>query len=139
MKNVLWAIVLIAAAPFLSGCVEKKMYTIPDTPDKKGLYALMVARCEAINKADLSLFENIYIQNSPELHWIANKGIPMWRENGMRYSVRSLERLSIVGDDAAGRFVLMGYNQFGRNFVPVVEALFTKQGGEWKIESTGER
>ena len=138
MRNLLWAI-LLTAAPFLSGCVETRMYTIPDTPDKKGLYALMEARCEALNKADFSLFKKIYIQDSPELQWIADQGIPMWRENGMSYSVRSFERITIIGDDAAGRFTLAGHNRFGRSFFARVEALFARQGGEWKIESTGER
>ncbi len=140
MKNVIRAVILIGLTTLLLGCVEKKVDTdLLDTPDKKALYDLMVARCEALNKAELKLFEDIYVHDSPELGWISNTGIPMWRQNGMRYNVQSLKKLSVINDDAAGRFVLVGYNRSGTRFVKSVEALFIKQDGQWKIESTGER
>jgi hypothetical protein len=110
-----------------------------NTPDKKALYDLMVARCEASNKTDMAIFRSIYVSNSPELDWIQNNGIPMWRRNGMHFKVQSIKKVTILGDDAAGRFVLNGVNSHGRRFIHTVEALYVKQGNQWKLESTATR
>jgi hypothetical protein len=122
------------------GCVEKdiKPNTL-ESPDEKALYDLMVARCRALNAKDMDQFRKIYTKNSPELEWIENVGIPMWTSNGMNFHTPSLRKISIIDNDAAASFVLKGNNSSGRSFVYSVEALYLKEGDQWKIESTGHR
>jgi PBP1b-binding outer membrane lipoprotein LpoB len=140
MRKSMRLIILFICILFLSGCVEKKIDTsILDTPDKKALYDLMIVRIKAMNETDLSLFKKIYIENSPELEWIEKTGIPMWQRNGMHFKIMSFEKFSILGEDAAARFILTGRNNQGTQFILNVEALYVKQGNQWKFESTGER
>jgi hypothetical protein len=108
-------------------------------PDEKALYDLMVKRCEALNAKDLDIFNRIYLADSPDLEWIRKKGIPMWERNGMRYSIHSLKKISIVGNDAAANFILYGSNQWGTNFTKNVEVLYVKKDSQWKIASSGEK
>jgi len=122
------------------GCVKKDID--PNTlksPDEKALYDLMVARCRALNARDMNLFRQIYTENSPDLEWIENVGIPMWESNGMNFNTPSLRKISIIDNDAAASFVLTGNNSSGKSFVYSVEALYLKEGDKWKIESTGHR
>ena len=122
------------------GCVKRGIN--PNTlksPDEKALYDLMVARCHALNTKDMNLFRQIYTKNSPELEWIENVGIPMWESNGMNFNIPSLTKISIIDNDAAASFVLKGNNRSGKSFVYSVEALYLKEGTQWKIESTGHR
>ena len=125
---------------FTSGCVTQNID--PNTlksSDEKALYDLMVARCRALNAKDMDQFRQIYTNDSPELEWIENEGIPMWEQNGMKFNVPSLKKISIVGNDAAASFVLNGKNSSGKAFVYRVEALYVKEETQWKIESTAER
>ena len=122
------------------GCVKKGID--PNTlksPDEKALYDLMVARCRALNAKDMDQFRQIYTRNSPDLEWIENVGIPMWESNGMNFKIPTLTKISIIDNDAAASFVLNGNNRFGNSFVYIVEALYVKEGAQWKIESTGHR
>ena len=122
------------------GCVKKDIN--PNTlksPDEKALYDLMVARCRALNAKDMDQFRKIYTKNSPELEWIENVGIPMWESNGMNFNTPSLRKISIIDNDAAASFVLTGNNSSGKSFIYTVEALYLKEGTQWRIESTGYR
>ena len=138
MKRLLGPWIPVLTVLFLAGCMQPKVDPdLLDSPDEKALHDLMVARCRALSEKDLALFEEIYTRDSPELEWIREQGIPMWRQWGVRFRVWSVKRLSILGDDAAGRFVLNGNNRYGKQFVETVEALFVRRDGRWKIESTG--
>ena len=121
------------------GCIEKKIdINMLKTDDERALYDLMVAKCDAINAKDMNRFRQIYVTDSPELKWIENVGIPMWRQNGVEFKVASLKKISIVGNDAAASFSLHGSTSRGHTWVGRVEALYVKQGNQWKIESTGQ-
>jgi hypothetical protein len=140
MKKLYLVFLVLILSTFASGCVEKKID--PNTlksPDKRALYDLMLARCHALNAKDMDLFRKIYTKDSPELEWIKNTGIPMWKRNGMNFNDPSLKRISIVGKDAAASFVLNGNNSSGTSFVYRVEVLYVKEESQWKIESTGVR
>ena len=140
MKKLYLVFLILIFSMFASGCLEKKIDpNILNSPEKKVLYDLMVARCKALNAKDMDLFRQIYTKDSPELEWIKNKGIPMWEENGMNFNDPSLRRISIMGDDAAASFVLSGNNKFGTSFDYRVEVLYVKEKSQWKIESTGAR
>jgi hypothetical protein len=108
------------------------------SPDEKALYDLMVLRCRAIKDHDEKLIASIYAMDSPELKWIHQKGLPMWWENGVVYTIYKINKISIVGDDAAASFVLNGHNRYGYTYTRYVEVLYIKEGSEWKIESCGE-
>ncbi|MCP3876409.1 MAG: hypothetical protein GY699_25115 [Desulfobacteraceae bacterium] len=139
MKLVYFYTILIISVCFLSGCVEKKID--PNSfknPDKGALYELMVERCQAINKRDLSLFKSIYTKNSPELKWIEETGIPMWKNYRTTFKVSRVKKISIVGNDAAANFILSGQSG-GNSFLKDVEVLYLKIGDLWKIESAGDR
>jgi hypothetical protein len=125
---------------FVWGCAASQID--PNTlqsSDERALYDLMVARCHALNAKDMDQFREIYTKDSPELEWIEQRGIPMWKQNGMYFSDPTLKRISIIGNDAAASFVLSGRNSSGTSFVYRVEALYVKKGAQWKIESTGAR
>lgn len=122
------------------GCATTKID--PNTlqsPDERALYDLMLARGRASNATDMEQFRQIYTKDSPELEWIEKTGIPMWRQNGMRFNAPSLKKISIIGNDAAASFVLSGSNRSGRSFTYRVEVLYVKEQSQWKIESTGAR
>jgi hypothetical protein len=140
MKKLYLVFLILILSTFASGCVEKIID--PNTlksPDKRALYDLMLARCHALNAKDMDLFRQIYTKDSPELEWIKNTGIPMWRLNDMNFNDPSLKRISIMGNDAAASFVLNGYNSSGTSFIYRVEVLYVKEESQWKIESTGAR
>jgi len=140
MKKLYLVFLILILSTFASGCVGKKFD--PNTlksPDERALYDLMLARCHALNAKDMDLFRQIYTKDSPELEWIKNTGIPMWKQNGMNFSDPSLKRISVLGNDGAASFVLSGYNSYGTSFVYRVEVLYVKEGSQWKIESTGAR
>lgn len=140
MKKLHLVLLIFILSTFASGCLEKKID--PNTlksPDRRALYDLMLVRCHALNAKDMDLFRKIYTKDSPELEWIKNTGIPMWKRNGMNFNDPSLTRISIIGNDAAASFVLNGNNSSGTSFVYRVEVLYVKEGSQWKIESTGAR
>ena len=125
---------------FTAGCTTENIE--PNTlksPDEKAMYDLMAARCRALNAKDMDQFRQIYTKDSPELEWIENEGIPMWEQNGMKFNIPALKKISIVGNDAAASFVLNGKNNSGTAFVYRVEVLYVKEETQWKIESTAER
>ncbi len=122
------------------GCAATKID--PNTlqsPDERALYELMIARGRALNARDMNQFRQIYTDDSPELDWIEHTGIPMWKQNGMRFNEPSLQKISIIGNDAAASFVLSGSNSSGTSFGYQVEVLYGKKDSQWKIESTGAR
>ena len=140
MKKLYLVFLVLILSTFALGCVEKKID--PNTlksPDKRALYDLMLARCHALNAKDMDQFRQIYTKDSPELEWIKDTGIPMWRLNGMTFDDPSLKRISIIGNDAAASYVLSGYNSSGTSFIYRVEVLYVKEESQWKIESTGVR
>jgi hypothetical protein len=140
MKKLYLIFLILILSMFASGCAGKKID--PNTlksPDEKALYYLMLARCHASNAKDMDQFRQIYTKDSPELEWIKDTGIPMWRRNGMTFDDPSLKRISIIGKDAAASYVLSGFNSSGTSFIYSVEVLYVKEGSQWKIESTGVR
>jgi hypothetical protein len=140
MKKPYLVFFLLIPLMLTSGCVTENIE--PNTlksPDEKVLYDLMATRCRASNAKDLSQFRQIYTTDSPELEWIEYEGIPMWERNGMNFKAPILKKISIIGNDAAASFVLKGNNSSGTTFVYRVEALYVKEGAQWKIESTGAR
>ena len=140
MKRLYLVFLILILSAFALGCVEKNID--PNTlksPDNRALYDLMLARCHALNAKDMDLFRRIYTKDSPELEWIKNTGIPMWKQNGMNFNDPSLTRISIIGNDAAASFVLNGHKSFGTSFVYRVEVFYVREGSQWKIESTGAR
>jgi hypothetical protein len=140
MKKLYLVFLILIVSTFAAGCVAKKIE--PNTlksPDERALYDLMLARCQALNAKDMNLFREIYTKDSPELGWIENTGIPLWKQNGMNFKDPLLKRISMVGKDAAASFVLNGNNSSGTSFVYRVEVLYVKEGSQWKIESTGAR
>jgi len=140
MKKLYLVFLTLILSMATSGCIEKKVDpVILKSTDEQALYDLMEARCRALNAADINMFRQIYIEDSPELGWIENTGIPMWTANGMTYRISSLKKISIIENDAAASFVLKGSNNNGDIFVKNVEVLYVKKGTQWKIESTGER
>ena len=140
MKKLYLIFFILIFSTFVSGCVEKRIDpNILKSPDKRALYDLMVARCHASNAKDIDLFRQIYTKDSPELEWIKNTGIPMWKQNGMNFNDPSLKKISIIGNDAAASFGLRGNNSSGTSFVYRVEVLYVKEKSQWKIESTGAR
>jgi hypothetical protein len=140
MKKLYFVFLILIVSTLVLGCAVQKID--PNTlksPDERALYDLMLARCQALNAKDMNRFREIYTKNSPELEWIENTGIPLWTRNGMNFKDPSLKRVSIMGKDAAASFVLNGSNSSGTSFVYRVEALYVKEGSQWKIESTGFR
>ena len=140
MKKLYLVFLILILSTFASGCLGKRID--PNTlksPDKRALYDLMLARCHASNAKDMDLFRKIYTKDSPELEWIENTGIPMWKRNGMNFDDPSLTRISIIGNDAAASFIVGGNNSSGTTFVYRVEVLYVKEESQWKIESTGAR
>ena len=124
---------------FISGCIQKQIDPNSlKTSDEKALYDLMVARCHALNAKDMNMFREIYTKDSPELDWIENVGIPMWKERGVEFEISSLKKISIVGNDAAASFMMSGSIYTGYSWLRNVEVLYVKEGNQWKIESTGQ-
>ena len=140
MKKPYLVFLLLIPLMFTWGCVTENIEPITlKSRDEKALYDLMAARCRASNATDMSQFRQIYTTDSPELEWIENEGIPMWKRNGMNFKAPILKKVSIIGNDAAVSFILKGNNSSGTAFVYKVEALYVKEGARWKIESTGVR
>jgi hypothetical protein len=142
MKQFCFIFLMSILLMFISGCVsvdEKVDPNILKSSDEKALYDLMVARGNALNAKDMDMFRQIYTKDSPELEWIKNTGIPMWKENGMNFNPPSLRKISIIGNDAAASFTLNGENSYGTSFFYRVEVLYVKEDSQWKIESTGAR
>lgn len=140
MKKLYLVFLTLILSMMISGCLEQKVNPfIPKSTDEKALYDLMEARCRALNEKDINMFKQIYIEDSPELRWIEDDGIPMWEMNGMTYHISLLKKVGIIGNDAAARFVLKGSNRYGSFFTKTVEVLYVKKGNQWKIESTAER
>lgn len=140
MKKVCLVFLLLILLILTWGCIKEDIS--PNTlksSDEKALFDLMVARNHALNAKDMALFRQIYTKNSPELEWIENEGIPMWKRNGMNFNSPLLKKISIIGKDAAASFVLRGNNSSGTSFTYRIEALYIKEGAQWKIESTGQR
>lgn len=140
MKKLYLVFLILIVSILVWGCTANKID--PNTlksPDERALYDLMLARCHALNAKDMDRFREIYTKDSPELEWIEDTGIPMWRQNGMNFNDPLLKKISVLGKDAAASFVLNGRNSSGTAFVYRVEVLYVKEGSQWKIESTGAR
>ena len=140
MKTYLWLGNILAIAGLLWSCAGSAPEPVRlESPDEQAIYDLMVARIQAINTADMDRFRQIYTRNAPELDWIEHQGIPLWKQNGMQYRQPKVQKITIIGDDAAAAFRLHGTNRHGRAFFFRVEALYVKEQSQWKIESTGSR
>ena len=78
MKKKYLVFLILIALTIVSGCAVNRID--PNTlksPDERALYDLMLARCHALNAKDMDLFKDIYTNDSPELDWIENTGIPI--------------------------------------------------------------
>lgn len=104
------------------------------TPDEKILYELMAERCRALSDRNMDRLRQIYSETSQDLVWITEKVIPILNQWPARYRILKTEKLSIIDNDAAGRFEISvdnGYKYSRKE----VDVLYIKEDSTWKIES----
>ena len=111
-----------------------------DSSEQQLLYELMVERCEAINARDTERLRNVYADNSTEYAWLKDRWLPSYERFRINLYVHKVEKISVVDNDAAGRFVLELTGQlWGRYPYPKVDVLYVKQSDGWKILQVAER
>ena len=138
MRLCLSALTLIA----LQSCLQN-VKTTPvqfGSSEQQILYDLMVERCEAINARDTERLRNVYADNSTEYDWLKDRWLPSYERFRINVFVQKVEKISVVDNDAAGRFVLELTGQlWGRYPYPKVDVLYVKQSDGWKILQVAER
>ena len=127
---------------FLQSCLQN-VETTPvqfDSSEQQILYDLMVERCEAINARDTERLQNVYADQSTEFAWLKDRWLPSYERFRIKHYVNRVEKISVVGADAAGRFVLeLTGKLWGRQPYPKVDVLYVKQDNGWRILLVSER
>jgi len=133
LPNFAWYLVLILIVIGCKQNVKEESFNFT-TPDEKILYELMEERCKALSARDMDRLNQIYSKNSQDLVWISKKVMPILNSWPARYKIRKIEKLSIIGDDAAGRFKINVDNDY-KIKTKKVDVLYIKEDSNWKIES----
>lgn len=131
--NFAWYFILILIVIGCKQNVKEESFSFT-TSDEKILYELMVERCKALSARDLDRLNQIYSKNSQELIWISKEVMPILKRWPARYKILKIEKLSIIGNDAAGRFKINVDNDYKSN-TKKVDVLYIKEDLTWKIES----
>ncbi len=133
LPNFAWYLVLILIVIGCKQNVKEESFNFT-TPDEKILYELMVERCKALSGRDMDRLNQIYSKNSQDLVWISKEVMPILNSWPARYKIRKIEKLSIIGNDAAGRFKINVDNDY-KIKTKKVDVLYIKEDSNWKIES----
>lgn len=133
LPNFAWYLVLILIVIGCKQNVKEESFNFT-TPDEKILYELMVERCKALSARDMDRLSQIYSKNSQDLVWISKEVMPILNSWPARYKIRKIEKLSIIGNDAAGRFKINVDNDY-KIKTKKVDVLYIKEDSNWKIES----
>ena len=139
MRSLLICVVSILLATGAVGCKKEVAPLTFSSPDQKVLYELMVERCDAINARDVNRLKKIYVQNSSDLEWLIREGLPDFSRWGITHEISEVNRITIVGVDAAGAFILRLSGRLARSPVAKVDVLYVKEGVQWKIVSVAEQ
>ena len=131
--NFAWCLVLILIVIGCKQNVKEESFSLT-TPDEKILYELMVERCKALSGRDMDRLNQIYSKNSQDLVWISKEVMPILSSWPARYKILKIEKLSIIGNDAAGRFKINVDNEYKVD-TKKVDVLYIKEDSNWKIES----
>ena len=131
--NFAWYLVLILIVIGCKQNVKEEIFSFT-TSDEKILYELMVERCKALSGRDMDRLNQIYSKNSQDLVWISKKVMPILNSWPARYKILKIEKLSIIGNDAAGRFKINVDNDY-KVATKKVDVLYIKEDSIWKIES----
>ena len=133
LPNFAWYLILILIVIGCKQNVKEESFNFT-TPDEKILYELMVERCKALSARDMDRLNQIYSKNSQDLGWISKEVMPILNSWPARYKIRKIEKLSIIGNDAAGRFKINVDNDY-KIKTKKVDVLYIKEDSTWKIES----
>ena len=133
LPNFAWYLVLILIVIGCKQNVKEESFNFT-TPDEKILYELMEERCKALSARDMDRLNQIYSKNSQDLVWISKEVMPILNSWPARYKIRKIEKLSIIGNDAAGRFKINVDNDY-KIKTKKVDVLYIKEDSNWKIES----
>jgi hypothetical protein len=133
LPNFAWYLVLILIVIGCKQNVKEESFSFT-TPDEKILNELMVERCRALSARDMDRLNHIYSKNSQDLVWISKEVMPILNSWPARYKIRKIEKLSIIGNDAAGRFKINVDNDY-KIKTKTVDVLYIKEDSTWKIES----
>jgi hypothetical protein len=133
MKRYLLCVTGIVLMLVTTGCAKKAVHKGFQSGDHKILYDLLVERCKAFNTADMKRIRELYAKDSPELEWLSLH-MPHYHTMGVRNTVLEVRKISVVGMDAAGSFVVR-VTPARRSPFRQVEVLYVKEGSQWKIES----
>ncbi len=132
-SNFAWYLVLILIVIGCKQNVKEESFNFT-TPDEKILYELMVERCKALSARDMDRLNQIYSKNSQDLVWISKEVMPILNSWPARYKILKIEKLSVIGNDAAGRFKINIDNDYKFD-TKKVDVLYIKEDSTWKIES----
>ena len=133
LPNFAWYLILILIVIGCKQNVKEESFNFT-TPDEKILYELMVERFNALSARDMDRLNQIYSKNSQDLGWISKEVMPILNSWPARYKIRKIEKLSIIGNDAAGRFKINVDNDY-KIKTKKVDVLYIKEDSTWKIES----
>jgi len=141
MKTLMLFSVLFLIAINFSGCIATKdsanSFTLT-TETQHDLYNLMVNRCKALSSADMEQIKMLYSENSTEPEWIADVVLPVLREWPAEYKISSVEKITVVGRDAAATYRVLYYNQY-KSDRKLVDVLYEMGDGGWKLYSVNSR
>jgi hypothetical protein len=132
-SNFAWYLILILIVIGCKQNVKEESFNFK-TSDEKILYELMVERCKALSARDMDRLNQIYSKNSQDLVWISKEVMPILNNWPARYKIRKIEKLSIIGNDAAGRFKINVDNDY-KVSTKKVDVLYIKEDSTWRIES----
>ena len=141
MKKFSFCAVCIVFMASLAACVteaEPKKFVFQSS-DQQVLYDLMVERCAAINARDGDRLKRVYAKDASEPEWLIENWFPNYIQYNVTMKVAGVKKITIVGIDGVGTYVLRLSGQLGRSPTAEVEVLYVKEGPDWKIDSVAER
>lgn len=127
----------IIMTSFFSGCAmtnEGAHLLRLKTPDHQILYNLMAERCSALGRTNKDRLKTLYTEHSTEPDWLYKNVFPVLDQWPARYKIREIKKMTIVGQDAAARYVIYYSNNY-KNNIKTVDVLYEKENGQWKIDS----
>lgn len=141
MKKFSFYSVCFAIMIFITACVtgsDTKKFAFQSS-DQRILYDLMVERCASINARDGDRLKRVYSKDASEPEWLIENWFPNYNQYNIKMKVAKIKKITIVGIDAAGSYVLSLSGQMSRSSIAPVDVLYIKEGADWKIESVIER
>ena len=139
MKKLSFYLLCFALFIFVTACVtgsDPKKFNFKSS-DHRLLYDLMVERCEAINARDGDRLKRVYAKEASEPEWLIENWFAEYNQYNITMNVVGINKITIVGIDAAGSYVLSFTGR--RSSSSTVTVLYVKEDSDWKIESVIER